>query len=68
MVVNMENNMSNTNRRDVIENALFELHSRGAIDIAKDILREDLSYELGEDIIDKLTDLVTWFNEGERIE
>ena len=60
--------MSNITRRTVIENALFELHSRGAIDIAKDILREDLSYELGEDIIDKLTELITWFNEGERIE
>lgn len=60
--------MSRITRREVIEEALFELHSKGAIDIAKDILREDLSYELGEDIIDKLTELITWFNEGERIE
>lgn len=55
-------------RREVVENALYTLHTAGAIELAKDILREDLSYELGEDIVDKLTELITWFNEGERIE
>ena len=50
-------------RREAIEDALYTLYTAGAIDIAKDILKEDLNYELGEDIIDKLNELVEWFNE-----